>query len=75
MISKNSHLYAQHPEWALQIPGYSMIEGRNQYVLDLSRTDVQQYIIGIFHEYLKDGRIEYVKWDMNRPLTDVNSLA
>lgn len=75
MISKNSHLYAQHPEWTLQIPGYSMIEGRNQYVLDLSRTDVQQYIIGIFHEYLKDGRIEYVKWDMNRPLTDVNSLA
>ena len=75
MISKNSNLYVQHPDWALQIPGYSMIEGRNQYVLDLSRKDVQQYIIDVFHEYLKDGRIEYVKWDMNRPLTDVNSLT
>ena len=75
MISKASNLYSQHPEWALQIPNYPMVEGRNQYVLDLSRKDVQEYIINTFHEYLKDGQIEYIKWDMNRPLTEVNSLA
>lgn len=74
MISKASNLYSQHPEWALQIPNYPMVEGRNQYVLDLSRRDVQEYIINIFHEYLRDSQIEYIKWDMNRPLTDVNSL-
>ncbi|MEI3326294.1 MAG: alpha-galactosidase [Thomasclavelia sp.] len=73
-VSKNSQLYEKHPDWILNVPQYSPVEGRHEYLLDLSREDVRNYIINIFDEYLKDGYIDYVKWDMNRPLTDVNSL-
>lgn len=72
-ISQNSQLYQQHPDWVLHVPSYETVEGRHEYLLDLSRTDVRDYIVHVFDTYLKDGDIDYVKWDMNRPLTDVNS--
>ena len=74
-ICKNSELYKKHPEWMLQVPGYAMTEGRHEYLLDLSRQEVREYLIAVLDFYLKDGMVDYVKWDMNRPLTDVNSLA
>lgn len=73
-ICKNSELFKEHPEWALQVPGYEKTEGRHEYLLDLSRQEVREYLISVLDFYLKDGKIDYVKWDMNRPLTDVNSL-
>lgn len=73
-VSKNSELYQKHPDWVLQVPGYQMTEGRHEYLLDLSRKEVREYLISVLDFYLKDGRIDYIKWDMNRPLTDVNSL-
>lgn len=74
-IGKNSELYRKHPDWALHVPGYQMTEGRHEYLLDLSRIEVREYIVSVFDHYLKDGMIDYIKWDMNRPLTDVNSLS
>ena len=73
-ISKNSDLYKEHPEWVLHVPSYVPVQGRKEYLLDLSREDVRNYIIGIFDQYLKDGDIDYIKWDMNRPITDANSV-
>ncbi|MCI6886191.1 MAG: alpha-galactosidase [Lachnospiraceae bacterium] len=74
-ICKSSELYQQHPDWALQVPGYQMTEGRHEYLLDLSRQEVREYLLSVLDFYLKDGTIDYVKWDMNRPLTDVNSMS
>lgn len=73
MISKQSQLFQEHPEWALQVPDYPLTEGRQQLVLDLSRTDVQEYLIATLADYLKTGEIDYIKWDMNRHLTEVGS--
>lgn len=73
MISKNSQLFSQHPDWPLQVPDYPMTEGRCQLVLDLSKVEIQDFLIAIFDEYLKDGAIDYIKWDMNRHLTEVGN--
>lgn len=73
-VSRKSRLYEKHPDWTLNVPGYHMTEGRHEYLLDLSREDVRNYLKEMLDSYLKSGDIDYIKWDMNRPLTDVNSL-
>lgn len=73
-ISDDSTLYQEHPEWVLHVPGYQPVKGRHEYLLDLSREDVCDHLVKILDQYLKDGKIDYIKWDMNRPLTDVNSM-
>lgn len=70
MVNENSNLYREHPDWAMDIPGRAHSEGRNQRVLDLTRTDVQDYIIESMTEVFSQGDISYVKWDMNRIITD-----
>ncbi|MBO0452423.1 alpha-galactosidase [Candidatus Enterococcus murrayae] len=75
MISENSRLFEAHPEWALQVPDYPLTEGRRQFVLDLSQAAVQEYLIAVLSKYLSTGKIDYIKWDMNRHLTEVGSLA
>lgn len=75
MISKNSRLYEKHPDWVLQVPDYPMTEGRRQLVLDLGQVVVQDYLIEVLSSYLATGKIDYIKWDMNRHLTEVGSLA
>ena len=75
MISPDSDLYRAHPDWAIQIPGRTAGLARNQYVLDLSRTEIQDYVFEMVAKVLKSANIEYVKWDMNRPLADIGSFA
>ncbi len=70
MVSVNSRLYREHPEWAMDIPGRPHSEGRNQRLLDFSRMDVQDFIIEKMTEVFRSGNISYVKWDMNRIATD-----
>lgn len=72
-VSRNSRLYENHPDWVLHIPGYPLTEGRHECLLDLTREDVRTYLKKMLDSYLKDGDIDYIKWDMNRPLTEVNS--
>ena len=74
MISPDSDLYRAHPDWAIQIPGRTAGLARNQYVLDMSRTEIQDYIFDRIAAVLRSANIEYVKWDMNRPLSDIGSF-
>ncbi|MBR6478034.1 MAG: alpha-galactosidase [Lachnospiraceae bacterium] len=75
MISPESRLYKQHPDWAIQIPGRRACRARNQFVLDISRREVRDAILEQVFSVLHGANIEYVKWDMNRPLTDLGSTA
>ena len=74
-ICKNSTLYRMCPDRALHIPGYPPVEGRHEYLLDLTRQEVRDYLVGMLEAYLQGGKVDYIKWDMNRPLTDVCSSA
>ncbi len=73
MISPDSELYRKHPEWAIQIPGREATQSRCQYVLDLSRPEVQDYAYECVAKILRSANIAYVKWDMNRQLSDLGS--
>ena len=73
MISPDSNLYRKHPDWAIAIPGKTPGLARNQLVLDFSRKEVVDYVYGKMETILKSANIEYVKWDMNRPLSDIGS--
>ena len=73
MISPDSDLYRAHPDWAIAIPGRTAGLARNQYVLDFSRKEVVEYIYESIASILRSANIEYVKWDMNRPLSDIGS--
>lgn len=73
MISPDSDLYRAHPDWAIQIPGRTASLCRNQYVLDVSRKKVRDYVYEGIASVLRSADITYVKWDMNRQLTDLGS--
>ena len=73
MISPDSDLYRAHPEWAIQICGREATQSRNQYVLDLSRPEVRDYAYECVASILRSANIAYVKWDMNRQLSDMGS--
>ena len=73
MISPNSNLFRAHPDWALQTPNRHMSSGRYQYVLDMSRPDVRDYLFDCMKNILDNANIAYIKWDFNRNLTEVGS--
>jgi len=75
MISENSDLYRKHPDWCLHVPDRPYTYGRSQLVLDLSREDVCNYIIEAVTSILYNAPIDYVKWDMNRHMTEIGSSA
>lgn len=74
MISPDSELYAAHPDWAIQIPGREATQSRQQYVLDISRPEIRDYVYDCISKVLHSANIEYVKWDMNRQLCDMGSI-
>ena len=73
MISPDSELYRRHPDWCIHIEGRTPALCREQYVLDLTRREVVDYIYGSIKNVLNSANITYVKWDMNRQLTDLGS--
>ena len=75
MVNVKSNLYQKHPDWTIDIPGREHAEGRNQRILDLTRTEVQDFIIEKMSEVFSSADISYVKWDMNRTFTDYFSKA
>lgn len=75
MVNKDSDLYRSHPDWVLHVPGRFQSPGRNQYVLDFSREEVVEYIYRAMEKVLDSAEISYVKWDMNRYITECGSLA
>ncbi len=68
MVSPDSELASEHPEWVLKVEPYENIQARNQWVLDLSHKDVYEHIRSRLIALLDDYNISYLKWDMNRPL-------
>lgn len=74
MISPKSKLYEEHPEWILQVEGRPSTLRRNQLTLDLSQKDICDYLIESVSNILGSAHIEYVKWDMNRFMTEPESL-
>lgn len=75
MISPDSELYQDHPDWAIQIRGREATQIRAQYVLDLSRAEVRDYVYSCVEKVLRSAPIAYVKWDMNRQLSDLGSFC
>lgn len=75
MVNEDSNLYRAHPDWVLHVPGRSPSRGRGQLVLDFSREDVRDHIYEQIKAVLSSAEISYIKWDMNRSLTDVWSAA
>lgn len=73
MVSPDSDLYRAHPDWCLHVPGRSRSLGRSQLVLDLSRDDVCDGIIQMMKDVFSSAPISYVKWDMNRNMTEIGS--
>ena len=75
MISPDSDLYREHPDWAIQVPGREAGLCRCQYVLDLTREEVLEHTWNSMADILRSANIEYVKWDMNRQLADLGSIC
>lgn len=75
MISPESELFREHPDWAIQIPGRDITQSRAQYMLDLSRDEVADFVYEMIADILKSADISYVKWDMNRQMATLGSAA
>ena len=75
MVNKDSDLYRSHPDWIIQTPGRHASHGRKQYVLDFSRKEVVDHIYEMVAALLREAKISYIKWDMNRYITECFSQA
>lgn len=75
MISEDSDLFREHPDWVLSIPGKKPVRARNQLVLDFSSEEVVNTVYQKICHVLDQGNIEYLKWDMNRSIADVYSCS
>ncbi len=75
MVNEDSDLFRAHPDWALGAPGRPRARGRGQLVLDFSRQEVRAHIYDALKKVLDSAEVSYLKWDMNRSLTDVWSMA
>lgn len=73
MVNPSTELYAQHPEWAMRVPGRPIREWRHQYVLDLVNPAVADHLFEVVSEILARSKADYVKWDFNRSMTEFYS--
>jgi len=71
MVSPDSDLYRAHPDWAIHVEEREPALSRHQLVLDLSKPEVCEYVIQVVSDILANANVEYVKWDMNRQITDM----
>ncbi len=75
MVNPDSELFRSHPDWIVRTADREPAQIRNQYILDLSRGEVCEYVINAVSAVLKGANIEYIKWDMNRQMTDMPYLG
>lgn len=75
MVNPDSDLYRAHPDWAFHVPGRQPSLSRHQYVLDYSRPEVVDYVYEMLRKVIGGAKISYIKWDMNRSVTDCYSEA
>ncbi|MGV1003232.1 MAG: alpha-galactosidase [Candidatus Nanopelagicales bacterium] len=72
-VNPPTRLYAEHPEWIYQVPGRPSELSREQYLLDLTRADVADYVFHAVDDLLSAHEIDYVKWDVNRPIAQAGT--
>ena len=70
MVNPDSDLYRTHPDWAIHFPNRQRSEARNQLILNFARTDVQDYILEKLDKILEENNIRFIKWDMNRNVSE-----
>ena len=70
MVNPDSDLYRAHPDWVIHFPNRARTEMRNQLILNLGRTDVQEYLIDLLDKLLSAHNITFIKWDMNRNVSE-----
>lgn len=70
MVNEDSELYREHPDWIIRMEKRNPVRSRNQLLLDFSRKEVRDYIFEKICGVLEQGKIEYIKWDMNRSMSD-----
>lgn len=75
MVNKDSNLYREHPDWLISVPGRFESHGRHQHVLDYSREEVVNYIYEMIVKIIQESSISYIKWDMNRYMSEPFSRA
>ncbi len=75
MICKDTTLYEQHPDWLISTPNRRESHGRNQFVLDFSKSEVVEHIFQQMDTILEKSKISYIKWDMNRYITEAYSTS
>jgi len=75
MVSRRSRLFDEHPDWAIGVPGRPRTESRSQLVLDMSRPEVVDHLFAALRDVLRSAPVSYVKWDMNRSITEPYSAA
>ena len=70
MISEDSDLYRAHPDWIISAPERFESHARHQFVLDFSKKEVVDYIYEMVAKVIRESAISYIKWDMNRYMTE-----
>lgn len=75
MVNKDSDLYREHPDWIISVPRRNESHGRYQYVLDFSRKEIVDHIYNMMAKILSEAKVSYIKWDMNRSITECFSKA
>jgi len=70
MVNKDTKLFKEHPDWIIETPNRRASHGRNQFILDFSRDEVVEHIFTLMDNIIKDSKISYIKWDMNRYITE-----
>ncbi|MFK4241982.1 alpha-galactosidase [Micromonospora chokoriensis] len=69
-VNPKSTLYAEHPDWVYSVDGRPITPVRNQYLLDLGRPEVAEFVHSTVDGLLRRYDIDYLKWDFNRPRTE-----
>ena len=75
MVNQDSDLYRAHPDWIYRWPTREPTIARHQLMLDFCRNDVQDWAIDTLNALIEEHQLDYLKWDMNRPLAEPNSCA
>ncbi|EGP66343.1 alpha-galactosidase [Streptococcus sp. oral taxon 056 str. F0418] len=73
MVNKDSQLFREHPDWHIHTPNRPVCHGRNQYVLNFTSDQVIEHIFQKMSAIIEEAKLDYIKWDMNRTLTEVYS--
>jgi len=74
MVNPDSDLYRKHPDWIYNFNNRTPSTSRNQLALNLCNPEVVAYLKGVMVSLLSDNNIAYVKWDVNRPISEPGAL-